>query len=166
MDKKIVEKLKKKGWKKKDIKETIKIIEKRKKKKKIIFLDKIVYWIALFIAIIGNMLIAISLIPFLLTLNEILLYTVIIILGLAFGLFFEIVVRDLENLEKKHHIIITILMPSIALISFFIITIVANNIKKLLGIGTITHEPLLVGIIYAISFILPYTVYQLILRKR
>jgi len=166
MDKKILEKLRKKGWKKKDIKETIKIIERKKQKsKKMIFLDKIVYWVALFIAIIGNMLIAVSILPFLLTLNEVLLYLIIVIMGLAFGLLFEIIIRDIENLEKKHHIIITILMPSISLIFFFIITIVANNIKKIIGIGTITHEPLIVGTIYAVAFILPYAVYQLILKK-
>jgi len=112
------------------------------------------------------MLIAISLIPFLLTLNEILLYLVIVIMGLAFGLFFEIIIRDIENLEKKKHIIISILIPSIALISFFVITIVANNLKTLLGITTIAHEPLLVGTTYAVAFILPYSVYQLILKKK
>jgi len=112
------------------------------------------------------MLIAISLIPFLLTLNEVMLYVVIVIMGLAFGLFFEILVRDIEKLDKKHHIIISILIPSIALISFFVITIVANNIKTMFGIKGITHEPLVVGATYAVAFILPYSVYQLILKKK
>lgn len=162
----------KKEKKKKEIEHKIKVIrEERKKKKKkrgktIIFLDKIVYWIALFIAIMGNMLIAISLIPFLLTLNEVLLYVVIAIMGLAFGLFFEILVRDIENMEKKHHIIISVLIPSVAVISFFVITIVANNLKTLLGLGVITHKPLMVGTAYTIAFILPYVVYQLILKRK
>lgn len=162
----------KKERKKKDIEHKIKIIqeerkkERERKKKNIIFLDKIVYWIALFVAIIGNMLIAISLIPFLLTLSRVLLYLVLVIMGLAFGLFFEIVVRDIENLEKKKHIIISILVPSIAVISFFIITIVANNLKMLLGIKVVANEPLLVGVTYTIAFILPYVVYQLILKRR
>jgi cation transport ATPase len=150
----------------KAIREERKERKKRKKKKKIIFLDKIVYWIALFIAIMGNMLIAISLIPFLLTLSEVLLYVVIAIMGLAFGLFFEILVRDIENMEKKHHIVISILIPSIAVISFFVITIVANNLKTLLGLGVITHKPLMVGTTYTIAFILPYAVYHLILKRK
>ncbi len=167
-----ISKLKKKdNERKEEIEHKVKLIQEERKKlkerkKTIIFLDKIVYWVALFIAIIGNMLIAISIIPFLLTLSKILLYVVIAIMGLAFGLFFEIVVRDLEKLEKKKHIIISILIPSIAVISFFVITIVANNLKTLLGIKIIAHEPLLVGITYAIAFILPYTVYQLILKRK
>lgn len=167
-----ISKLKKKDKERKEeIEHRVKLIQEERKKlkerkKTIIFLDKIVYWIALFIAIIGNMLIAISLVPFLLTLSKILLYVVIAIMGLAFGLFFEIVVRDIENMEKKHHIIISLLLPSIAVISLFVITIVANNLKILLGITGMTHEPLLVGTTYAVAFILPYAIYQLILKNR
>ncbi len=162
----------KKKKKKEEIEHKIKLIQEERKKlkekvkKNIIFLDRTVYWVALFIAIIGNMLIAISIIPFLLVLDDVLLYVLLVIMGFAFGFFFEIVVRDIENIEKKKHIIISILLPSIAVISFFIITIVVNNIKKLFGITSIVHEPLIVGTAYSVAFILPYAVYQLILKKR
>ncbi len=154
---------------KEEIEHKLKLIREERGKlkvKKNVFLDKIVYWAALFIAILGNMLIAISLIPFLLTLNEVMLYVVMVVIGLSFGLFFEILVRDIEKLEKKHHIIISILIPSIAVISFFVITVVANNLKNVLNIGIFTHNPLVVAAVYAIFFILPYVVYHSIVKKR
>ena len=48
------------GWNKKDINKTLKIIEKAKKHKHphIKLLDKIVYWLSLLIAIIGNFIIS------------------------------------------------------------------------------------------------------------
>ena len=97
----IKNKLVEEGWKKRDINKTIRIIEKAKENKhpKIKLLDKTVYWFSLLIAIVGNLIISISLIPVLLALKGQQLYFIIIVLGISFGLLFELLIRTIENLK-------------------------------------------------------------------
>lgn len=160
----IKNKLVEKGWKKSDINKTIKIIEKAKKNKhpQIKTLDKFVYWFSLLIAIIGNLVISISLIPVLLALKGIFVYVVIITLGISFGLLFELLIRTIENLEVKHHLFLSIIIPIIAVINFIIIS---NNIKELIGIES-QQNPIIIGAVYAIAFILPYIFYQIFLKDK
>ncbi|MFH0867776.1 MAG: hypothetical protein V1831_00525 [Candidatus Woesearchaeota archaeon] len=153
-----------KGWNKKDINKTIKIIEhaKRNKHPTIKFLDKSVYWLSLLLAIIKNFIISLALIPVIIVFNAPQLYIIIAIIGIAFGLLFELLIRSIEHLEAKHHIFLSILIPVITVINF---VIVLNNMKKLVGIED-PQNPIVVGVVYAVSFILPYITYQLFLKNR
>ncbi|MDP6600425.1 MAG: hypothetical protein QF798_03250 [Candidatus Woesearchaeota archaeon] len=152
-----------KGWGKKDINQTIKIIEKAKKSKhpQIKVLDKFVYWLSLLIALIGNFIILISLIPVILALEGLHLYIVVFTLAFAFGLLFELLIRSIENLETRHHLFLGIIIPIIAVINF---ALISNNMKKLVGVES-PQDPITVGAVYAIAFILPYILYQLFLKK-
>lgn len=163
---KIRDTLKKRGWTEKEIDKTLKIIrEARKNKHPVIkFLDKIVYWIALVITIIGNFIISVALIPFLLTLNSFQLYLIIITVGIAFGLLFELLIRSITHLETKHHLFYGFIIPIIAIINVFLITNVANYFEKIFLIKNI-YNPLIVSIVYAIAFILPYAIYHLFLKE-
>lgn len=153
-----------KGWKRKDIESTVKIIMHAKEHKhpKIKLLDKAVYWISLAVAIAGNFVISVALMPFLLALSGLRLFLFIIILGVSFGLLFELGVRGIENLEAKHHIFFGIIIPIVAAINFIM---VPNNLKKLIGIES-PQDPVIVGAVYSISFILPYVSYQVFLKNR
>lgn len=153
-----------KGWSKKDINKTIKIIKRAKKSKhtQIKLLDRFVYWFSLFIAIIGNFIVSIALIPLLLALKGLQLYLVIFILAFAFGLLFELLIRTVENLETKHHLFLGITIPIIAVINFIAIS---NSMKKLVGIES-PQNPIIVGAVYAIAFILPYISYQIFLKGK
>ncbi|MBS3126016.1 hypothetical protein J4453_01055 [Candidatus Woesearchaeota archaeon] len=122
-------------------------------------LDKSVYWIALFIAIIGNFAVSIILIPFLMVLSGVFLYTIIVILGLAIGFLFEIIIRDIEHLEIHHHLIIALIIPFIVVFNLVIITQLADYWENLLQISN-PQSPLIVGIVYGVSFIVPYFYYH------
>ena len=163
---KLKKRLKEKGWPRKDIDKTIKIVKEAKEKKHpaIKFLDKTVYWISLIIAIIGNFIISIALIPFLMVLKSIQLFLVIIVLGLSFGLMFELLIRSIEHLEVKHHIFLAVLIPVVAVINVFIITLVSNNLEEIFNINN-PQNPFLVGVVYAVAFILPFIFYKLVLKK-
>ncbi len=165
--KNIKKRLAEKGWSKRDINKTIKLIEKAKKNKhpKIKILDKAVYWFSLILAIIGNFIISIALIPVLLALKGIQLYIVIITIGLAFGLLFELLIRSIEHLKTKHHIFLSIIVPLIAIINFIIIVLLSNTIEKIIKIENL-HNPFSIGIVYAIAFILPFAIYQIFLKDR
>ncbi len=153
-----------KGWKKSDINKTLKIIEKAKESKhpKIKLLDKAVYWLSLLLAIIGNFVISLALIPELLVLEGLQLYLITATLGVSFGMLFELLVRTIENLKARHHLLLSIIIPLLAVINFVIVSI---NMKRLVGIDN-PQNPVIVGIVYALSFILPYLVYQLFFKNK
>jgi len=155
-----------KGWPAKEIEKTIKIIEEAKNKKHSLFgiSNKSVFWIALIITILGNFIISISLIPSLIVLSSVPLFLVIIVLGINFGFLFEILIRSIEHLEAKHHILLGILIPLVAILNFLNITVISNNLGKVFRIDN-PHNPFVIGLVYSISFILPYAVYKLILKK-
>ena len=155
-----------KGWSKKDISRAVKIIEKAKENKhpKIKILDKSVYWISLLLAILGNFIISVSLIPVLLVLKNFQLYAVIITMGVSFGLLFELLIRTIE-LKTHHHIFLSILMPLVALINIMIIGVISNNLEKIISLQN-QQNPFFVGIAYALSFMLPYFAYQLLSKNK
>jgi len=150
-------------WSKGDINKTLKIIERAKKNKhpKIKLLDKAVYWLSLLLAITGNFVISIALIPELIALKGYQLYLIIITLGISFGLLFELLIRTIEHLNAKHHLFLGTVVPVLAVINFVIIS---NNMKKLVGLEN-PQNPFVAGIVYALSFILPYAVYQIFLKE-
>ena len=115
-------------------------------------------------AIIGNFIIAVVLIPFLLTLNSFQLYLIIVTIGIAFGLLFELLIRSITHLRTGHHLFFGFLMPIVAIINIFIITNIANYFEKVFLIKNV-HSPLVVAIVYAVAFIMPYAVYHLFLKE-
>lgn len=153
-----------KGWSKRDVSKAIKIIERAKQSRhpKIKLLDKAVYWVSLLAAIIGNFVIAVVLMPFLLVLSSSQLYIIIAAIGVSFGLLFELLLRQIGNLTAKHHLFFGISVPLLAVLNF---VVMLDNIDNFIGIGS-RHSPLIVGSIYAIAFMLPYTIYQSILKNR
>lgn len=162
------EKLKQKGWTDYDIQKAVAIIEnaKNKKSKKIIFLDSFAYWLALLIALIGNFVISIILIPFLLTMSGIKLYSIIIIIGFAFGAFFDILIRDIEKIRDQKVIIAGVFLPLLALINISLMVKFSNYLQQRLILQSNANSPLLIGLVYVCAFILPYVIKGLIsLRK-
>jgi hypothetical protein len=154
-----------KGWKSKHINHAVRTIEKAKANRhpKIKILDSSVYWISLFVAIIGNLIISISLIPVLLVLSKLPLYLILTTIGISFGLLFEILIRTIEHLQTKHHLFLGTIIPIIAIINIIVIVIFSNNFEKTIDIQN-PHNPFLIGIVYAAAFILPYLTYQFLSR--
>ncbi|MHA1918015.1 MAG: hypothetical protein ACTSUV_06880 [Candidatus Ranarchaeia archaeon] len=131
------------------------IVKAESKKTKFIgFLDTASYWILLAVAIVGNILVSFTLIPFIILLSNINLFIIIIILGASFGIMFSSVIRDVE-IQLHHHTLILFVVPLVAFISFFIITNMSNAIATTYDIHT-THNPAFVGILYVFAFLVPY----------
>ena len=159
------EKLMKKGWSAKEISKTLEIIERAKKSKHpaMQLLDEYIYWIALFLAIGVNLLIAFTSLPFLVTLTPWVLYLILVVIAFSFGLFFAILINDIENLEKGYHLIIGLIVPIYSIVFFFVITTISNNIiEKINILRTPTHNPWLIALVYSIVFISPYIYYQFV----
>jgi hypothetical protein len=159
--------LEKKGWSKREIQKVIKIFENAKAHQhpKIRILEKSLYWILLSLAIIKNLIISISLIPVLLFFKGIVLYFIIILLGLSFGIFFNLLIKRIEDLEVKHHLFLGILIPLSSIFSFILVLSFASGISGAFGIE-VSNKPLLVGSVYSIAFLLPYLIYNLVLKEK
>ena len=102
----LVKRLEKRGWNKREIIKAVGIIKnaKQNKNKENLFLEKRVYFVLLAIIIASNFAVSIALVPMLIALKGIFLYFMLAVLGIAFGLLFELVIRSIEHLERKHHI--------------------------------------------------------------
>ena len=162
------ERLKEKGWTDDDIQKAVSIIEqgKIKKPKKIAFLDSIVYWIVLLVALIGNFIISIILIPFMLTMQGIRLYTIIFIIGFAFGAFFDLLIRDIEKLQQKDVIIAGVFLPILAIINVSLMVKFSNFLQATIKINNVAQSPIIISSIYVVGFILPYLIRTALLLGR
>ena len=115
------------------------------------------------VIIVANFAISIAFIPLLIAFKGIILYFLIIVLGIAFGLLFELVIRSIEHFERKHYIMLAFLIPLTALINAFIISRISNKVISRLGFNNF-HEPVAIGLAYAVSFVLPYIIYRFIFK--
>jgi hypothetical protein len=149
-----------KGYSKQEAKRTLEIIEegKRRKSVKVQFLDAVIYYILLLVAIVGNMVLSIILVPFLLAFRKIPLHFTIFILAAMFGFLFDQLIRDIEHLEKRHEIIAWMFIPSLAVINVYYMTSFTNHLTQTLNLPVALNSPLLVSINYVAAFIFPYIV--------
>ena len=157
--------LEKRGWHKQEIEKAIGIIKKAKqnKTKESMFLEKRIFWILLIVLMAANFSVSVALIPLLMALNGFLLYFAIVILGAVFGLVFELVVRTIEHLDSRHHLALAVLIPLTALVNILLISGLSNDLAARLSLQNF-HSPYIIGLVYAISFALPYLVYRFVLK--
>lgn len=156
-----------KRWDKQEIEKAVRILKEAENKKTgwIKALDKSVYWVFLIVAILGNIAVSVMLIPILLVLRSFMLYFVIAVLGASFGFFFDLLIRDMEHLEKRHHVIAGFFVPMIAVVNMAIVTVITNRLEITLKLNNDQHSLLLVGFVYATAFILPYLYYNFVKKK-
>lgn len=152
------EAIQKKPWSPEEKQRVLKIIEegKTKKSKLLHFLDELVYWVFLFIAIFGNFILSVVLVPFMLILTGFYLFIVLFIIGFAFGMLINAILKEIQKVEEKKHIIPVLLIVALALINIYIITRFTNQLEGLLELTTPAHNPVLISATYALAFILPY----------
>ena len=162
----LIKRLEKRGWKRNGISKAVGIIQRAKqnKTKENLFLEKRIYWVLLVLIITANFAIAIAMMPLLVALSGFSLYLAIIALGIMFGLAFELVIRSIEHLKKRHHIALAAIIPIIAVANAFLITRFSNKISLAFGRENF-HDPIAVSLAYAAFFALPYIICRFVLKK-
>jgi len=163
----ITENLRKKGWSEEEIKRVSRILDESPERKSstIAIIDKVAYWTGLFLAIIGNFVISVLLIPFLILMKSFYLYLALIFLGIVFGWVFSILLQDIESIKAGQHIIAWLFIPAIAIINVYVITNLSNHIANLMEIKTGIHEAPLVSAVYVFSFMFPYALSKLLKKQ-
>ena len=163
--KNLIARLEKRGWAKRDIKRAVTIISNAKKDKpmEIKSLEKKINWILLIVIIAANFAVSVALLPLLVVMRGIQLYLIIVILGVVFGLLFELVIRSIEHLEKHHNLFIAILIPLISLINFFAMAKFSNKVSSKLNLAN-SNNSFAIALVYAVSFVLPFIIYRFFLK--
>lgn len=161
----LIKRLEKRGWENNEISRAVRILQaaKRNKTKEVIFLERHIYWILLLVLIASNFAISVALAIPLMILRGAPLYLIVAVLGLIFGLLFELVIRGIEHLESSHHLALVFFIPVIALVNIFVVSNISNNLAGKFGLHN-TQNPITISLIYAISFVLPYIFYRFILK--
>jgi len=150
------EKLRMKGWTEEEIIKAEHSLETELKHDA--HFSKIVFWTSLVIVIIANILVSLMLIPFLIVLNKIILYSIVVILAGVIGFLYTFLIRDIGHLDKKHHVLAGIIIPIIALANVFVMVVASNQFIKDVQAENGPHSPWLTGIVFAVVFIIPYLI--------
>jgi len=152
-----------KGWSKAEINKAANIMAHAEagKSATIRFIEQMAFWLALFIAIFGNFVVSVVLVPFLLLLSGVRLYFTVFVIGVAFGMIFNVLIHYIEDLEESEHIIAGAFIPALALINIYLITHFTNKLEILLQLHTPAHSPLWISVTYVVAFTLPYVIKHL-----
>lgn len=118
-------------------------------------LDFLAYWGALALAVLGNFVLSIALIPVLLVFSDVPLLFGLALLAVAFGFIMDVMLREIEHLRREHRIVPELFIPALALINIYIITQFTNTIAPLMGLPT-SHNPWLSSAMYVTGFVLPH----------
>lgn len=159
----LIQRLEKRGWGKKEIAEAAWLIRKSKESidPEARLFQRRIYRILLAAIVVANFAISTALMPLLIALKGIFLYFILVVMGLSFGLLFELVIRSAEHLERRHHIVLAAFIPIVAVVNAFVISGVSNDLARNLGLGNV-HNPLIIAVVYAASFVLPYIIYRFV----
>lgn len=155
-----LEKFRAKGWSPAEIEKTRRILARGAEDKPPVFqfFDKLAYWIAMMLAIVGNLILSVVLVPFLVIMSSVPLYLTLVLLGFAFGALFNILIQTIERLQKETYIVAGMFIPSVALVNVYVMTYLANKLIPLLQLNTPLHSPVIVSVIYVFAFTSPYLI--------
>lgn len=157
---KLKENLLNKGWKKEEVEKAMSTMSSQTEHSMEVELhmNRFIYWAALVVAVIGNLMLSVVLIPFLLVMTPFALYVTVVIIAIVFGLLFNLLINDIEELDYKHHIIAGIFIPFIALFNIYMIVTLSNKVNALVDLTPLKQNPLPVGIVYVAAFMAPYVI--------
>lgn len=128
-------------------------------------LDSALYWALLLIAILGNFILSVVLVPFLLILKGAALYFSLFFIGASFGWIFSFILHNIERLQTEQHIIASLFIPCLALINVGIFAVLSNKLIILLRLTTPPHNPMLVGAVYVFGYVLPGSISHYLRKK-
>ena len=141
-----------KGWNSEQLAKAIHILERKNEED--VNSHRIVYWSTLLTTVVGNILLTLTLIPFLLFLTNPVIYVLTIIIAMLTGTIYAHLIDQINHLTQTHHIAAMTLLPTISLVTVIGIVTVSNHLASVWNIPQ-KHHPLPIAILFAISFLIP-----------
>ncbi len=127
-------------------------------------LAEIMFWVSILALIIANLLATIVIVPLVLAASA-LTALIVAVLGLFTGNLFAMLIANIGNIERKHHIIAAALVPGLAVINLFILIAGVNRLAPAFGI-TVSQDPIVISIVYVAAFLTPYLWANVINRRK
>ena len=153
------ETLKKKGWQEREIRETMKDLERVSEHD--VHFSKVVFYSALLLIVFANVMMAFALMFISILISPLLLYLLVIVLALVMGFLYNYLILDVGHVGKEHHILALITIPLIAFINVVIMVLVGNSLIKSLEIVNVPHNPWLVGVVFSVFLLFPSLIEKL-----
>ena len=147
--------LRSRGWSEKDIRHVKKVVGHQQPH----FLEKISYWIILFVVLIGTIMGLWLIAPFLIILPTKGALIILSMIGLIFGLFTGVLVSAIEETKPPHHVIISLSIPLTAIITS---TIISHKVSLVAS----QQNPYLLATTYSLSVLIPYGIFMWIQGKK
>lgn len=164
--KRLITKMKLKGWEPHFVNKTLEILEKAEKDKGtfIVFLDKSMYWFGLVVSLLGNFVISFALIPIYLFTPLYVVLPVTLLFALCFGFLIDLFIRDIDYIGTKHYIIAGLFLPLIAIFNMVLTKKFINDVSTVL----LVNQPntYIIGSTYLISFLKPHLLRSFLEHKK
>jgi len=127
-------------------------------------LDYFVIWFSFIAIVVGNLFAMIALTPLLVLFPNPGIYAMLLILGVSFGFLFTVVFRDVQHLfGGHHHYFVLVLVPYFAIVGAVVVLGVAA--QTLPNLYFIPRKPWLMGVVYALAFMIPYFLQRHIMKS-
>lgn len=107
---------------------------------------RITFWIIVGSIIAVHILLSATVVPFLLVFRSFFFDAVVLLTAFIFGMMYMFVIGNVLHLERRHHVLAGIIVPSIAVISVFVL---GNTLDE-----KVTTLP--IAVLYGAVFVMPY----------
>lgn len=153
-----------KGWRDQELRKAEQILERASEHD--VFFSKVVFWSALVVIVFANLLVSLLLIPFLIALDSVVLYSIVAVLAVTIGFLYNFLITDIGLLEKKHHRAAAIIIPLIGAANVVVMVLVSNKFIESLKLNNQPHNPWMLAAVFGIAFVVPYLVDQIRRKMR
>jgi len=160
--------MRKKGWSSKDLKHLDKKTEEVRKKRDSAYylIEMFLYWFVLVFAILCSLIISFVLIFFFVLLKPIGVYVLTGIIGVMFGMLFEVLLRNIDWIETKHHFFGGVILAAIVLLNLMIFSSAFTERVILFSLVRIpAYGNLIIGTVYCISFFVPFVIHKVTSKR-
>ena len=150
--------LARKGWSAEEIADTHRILTNPELQEKHSGIRRdmqfVLYWGTLMVLLVCNLVVAMVLVPVLIIFTPAYMALILFIVGAAFGLFFHLLINDIEHIETIHHTAARVFIPLVAVGNIFLMHAMARAVAERLNIPLKQH-PFWMIASYVIAFLLP-----------
>jgi hypothetical protein len=124
--------------------------------------DKIAFWTFIFVILVSNFLLSFFMVFLILFLQHPLIYLIVILIGLGFGLSYEHMLNGMSHIFAHHHIYAKVFMLVTGAINVFYIVATTIIVMSRFQVPNVYFNPLGVSITYYVSYMVPYFVAKLL----
>lgn len=168
MTERLAARLSAKGWTKKELEHLRRSVKKHSmaKGRLMLAIEAMLFWIVLHVAVMLSLTLSLFLLLLFVFLKPWAVYLTAAILGVSFGMLFELALRSVDWIERKHHYIGGVIIISFMAINLIIFSTSFTDRVPLFTLAKVNESAkLILGAVYLGCFFLPFAWHR-ISKKR